>query len=272
MLRLLPTSRPYRAMKDLNYSFKAIGIVHGGGQFPQQAPRQSIYARNEGYIELFPNLNYEQALEDLEGFQRIWLLFVFDRNSNWKPKVMPPYGIDRKVGTFASRSPYRPNPLGLSAVELVKIEGLRIFIRNFDLLDGTPVLDIKPYIPDADAFPDSQAGWRDQVPELPELEFSSAASEQIEKLLRCGGPDLADIARIQLTLQTENSDRQRISGIPGKEQILAYRTWRISFMRYDGKVHVNKIFSGYSESELAATEDPYNDKKVHLDFLNCCKV
>lgn len=259
-------------MKDFFCSFKAIGVVHGGGEFPQQAPRQSIYARNEGYIELFPNCNYEQALEDLEGFQRIWLLFVFDRNSNWKPKVQPPYGIDRKVGTFASRSPYRPNPIGLSAVELVKIEGLRIFIRNFDLLDGTPVLDIKPYIPEVDAFPESKAGWRDLVPEVPELEFSSAADKQIAALLRCGGPDLADIARIQLTLQSGSSARQRISGTPGGEQILAYRTWRIAFVKGDGRVLVDRIFSGYTETELAAVEDPYNDKKLHRDFLMSCRV
>ena len=137
-------------MKNSSYSFKAIGVLRGGGEFPQQAPRQGVYARNEGYIELFPHCNYEQALEDLGGFERIWLLFVFDRNVNWKPKVLPPYGIDRKVGTFASRSPYRPNPVGLSAVELVKIEGLKVYIRNFDLLDGTPILDIKPYIPEVD--------------------------------------------------------------------------------------------------------------------------
>lgn len=254
-------------MDNFSYNFKAIGVLRGGGEFPQQAPRQGIYARNEGYIELFPRCNYEQALEDLAGFERIWLLFVFDRNSNWKPKVLPPYGIRRKVGLFASRSPYRPNPIGLSAVELVKIEGLKVHIRNFDLLDGTPVLDIKPYIPEADAFPGAKAGWRDSVPPVPELCITPEAAEEMAKILACGGPDIADVARIQLTLQSENPERQRLSGVPGEEQILAWRTWRIAFIREQGNVTVKRIFSGYTPEELAAQEDPYKDKSIHRSFL-----
>lgn len=253
-------------MGNLSYNFKAIGILRGGGIFPQQAPRQGVYARNEGVIELFPRCNYEQALEDLEGFERIWVLFVFDRNTNWKPKVHPPYGIDRKVGTFASRSPYRPNPIGLSAVELVKIEKRSLYIRNFDLLDGTPVLDIKPYIPEADAFPTSKAGWRDLVPDVPELIITPAAKAQMEKLSALGGPDLADVARIQLTLQSGDPERQRISGMPGEAQILAYRTWRILFVRNGAVVTVTGIASGYSEKELADPADPYSDKMLHRSF------
>lgn len=249
-----------------SYNFNAIGILRGGGEFPQQAPRQGVYARNEGFIELFPHCNYEQALDDLAGFERIWLLFVFDRNSNWKPKVLPPYGIDRKVGVFASRSPYRPNPIGLSAVELVKIEGLKIHIRNFDLLNGTPILDIKPYIPEADAFPASKAGWRDQVPPVPELVIAPEAAEQFKRVLACGGPDLADVARIQLTLQSANPDRQRLSASAGGEQILAWRTWRIAFEREEEKVMVKKVFSGYTPEELESSADPYGDKGVHRSF------
>ena len=253
-------------MENSTYSFNAIGILRGGGVYPQQAPRQGVYARNEGFIELFPHCNYEQALEDLEGFERIWLLFVFDRNSNWKPKVLPPYGIDRKVGTFASRSPYRPNPIGLSAVELVKIQGLKVYIRNFDLLDGTPILDIKPYIPEADSFPASKAGWRDLVPPVPELVIAPDAADDMKHILHCGGPDLEDVARIQLTLQSANPERQRISGTPGEEQILAYRTWRIAFIRESGRVTVRKVFSGYTDKELNECTDPYGDKAVHRSF------
>lgn len=255
-------------MDNLTYNFKAIGIVRGGGEYPQQAPRQGVFARNEGFVELFPHCNYEQALEELEGFERIWLLFVFDRNSSWKPRVLPPYGIDRKVGLFASRSPYRPNPIGLSAVELVKIDGLKLYIRNFDLLDGTPILDIKPYIPEADSFPEAKAGWRDQVPEVPELILSDEAARQMRALLECGGPDLEDVARIQLTLQSENPRRQRITGVPGQEQILAYRTWRIAFVRGEKQVTVKRIFSGYTPTELDSEEDVYNDKMIHRSFLN----
>ena len=254
-------------MENSSYNFKAIGVIRGGGEFPQQAPRQGVYARNEGYIELFPHCNYQQALEDLGGFERIWLLFVFDRNVNWKPKVLPPYGIDRKVGTFASRSPYRPNPIGLSAVELVKIEGLKVYIRNFDLLEGTPVLDIKPYIPEVDSFPGSKAGWRDLVPPVPELSIMPEAAIQLARLQACGGPDLEDVARIQLTLQSGNPERQRITGVPGEKQILAYRTWRIAFIRQENVVKVMEIFSGYTPDELADPADPYLDKAIHRSFL-----
>ena len=255
-------------MNNSIYNINAIGILRGGGEFPQQAPRQGVFARNEGFIELFPHCNYEQALEDLTGFERVWLLFVFDRNNNWKPKVHPPYGIDRKVGVFASRSPYRPNPIGLSAVELVKIEGLRLFIRNFDLLEGTPILDIKPYIPEADAFPDSKAGWRDEVPPVPELVIAPEAEEKMKRLLVLGGPDLADVARIQLTLQSGDPAHQRITGTPGGEQLFAYRTWRISFVKEEGKVTVLKVASGYTPQELSNTADPYGDKALHRSFLS----
>ena len=253
-------------MAGSEYTFTPIGVVRGGGDFPQQAPRQSVYARNEGFVELFSHRNFEQALEDLAGFARIWLIFVFDRNDAWKPKVMPPFGLDRKVGVFASRAPYRPNPIGISAVELVKIEGLKLHIRNFDLLDGTPVLDIKPYIPEADSFPGSPAGWRDAVPQASRLLFTGEAASQLEKLRRIGGPDLADVARIQLTLHTLDPERQRLSETPEGEQILAYRTWRIAFVTGNGTVTVTRIFSGYTPAELADIADPYGDKAVHRSF------
>ncbi|MBQ7695741.1 MAG: tRNA (N6-threonylcarbamoyladenosine(37)-N6)-methyltransferase TrmO [Lentisphaeria bacterium] len=253
-------------MAGSGYTFTPIGVVRGGGEFPQQAPRQSVYARNEGFVELFPHRNFEQALEDLAGFARIWLIFVFDRNDAWKPKVFPPFGADRKVGVFATRAPYRPNPIGISAVELVKIEGLKVHIRNFDLLDGTPVLDIKPYIPEADSFPGSPAGWRDAVPRPARLLFTDEAASQLEKLRTLGGPDLADVARIRLTLHTLDPERQRLSETPEGERVLAYRTWRIAFVTEGENVTVTGIFSGYTPAELAAPEDPYGDKAVHRRF------
>ena len=253
-------------MAGSGYTFTPIGVVRGGGEFPQQAPRQSVYARNEGFVELFPHRNFEQALEDLAGFARIWLVFVFDRNDAWKPKVFPPFGADRKVGVFATRAPYRPNPIGISAVELVKIEGLKVYIRNFDLLDGTPVLDIKPYIPEADSFPGSPAGWRDAVPHPARLLFTDEAASQLEKLRCAGGPDLADVARIQLTLHTLDPERQRLAETPEGESVLAYRTWRIAFVTAKDSVTVTGIFSGYTPAELAAPEDPYGDKAVHWRF------
>jgi tRNA (adenine37-N6)-methyltransferase len=103
-----------------------------------------------------------QAYRDLAGFERIWLIFAFHRSEGWKAEVRPPRGGGRR-SVLATRSPHRPNALGLSAVELVAVEDSALRVRGIDLLDGTPVLDIKPYVPYADAFPDSRAGWIDEL-------------------------------------------------------------------------------------------------------------
>ena len=114
---------------------------------------------------MLPDYNFEAALEDLSGFERIWVIFKFHLNETWNPKVSPPVisPAGRKVGVFASRSPHRPNPIGMSCVELTGVEKRRIYIRNFDMLDGTPVFDIKPYIPAVDAFPGSAAGRQEET-------------------------------------------------------------------------------------------------------------
>ncbi|MEO7062921.1 MAG: tRNA (N6-threonylcarbamoyladenosine(37)-N6)-methyltransferase TrmO [Dokdonella sp.] len=102
------------------------------------------------------------AFSDLAGFQRIWLMFVFHRSEGWKAQVKPPRGGPKR-SVLATRSPHRPNAIGLSAVELLAVEERCLRVRGVDLLDGTPILDIKPYVPYADAFPESGAGWIDEV-------------------------------------------------------------------------------------------------------------
>lgn len=102
------------------------------------------------------------AFRDLAGFERIWLLFVFHRSEGWKAEVRPPRGGGKR-SVLATRSPHRPNAIGLSAVELIEVGEQALRVRGIDLLDGTPILDIKPYVPYADAFPHSRAGWIDQI-------------------------------------------------------------------------------------------------------------
>ena len=102
------------------------------------------------------------AYRDLAGFERIWLLFAFHRSEGWKTEVRPPRGGGKR-SVLATRSPHRPNAIGLSAVELVAVGEGVLQVRGMDLLDGTPILDIKPYVPYADAFPDSRAGWIDLI-------------------------------------------------------------------------------------------------------------
>ncbi|MEP7187002.1 MAG: tRNA (N6-threonylcarbamoyladenosine(37)-N6)-methyltransferase TrmO [Rhodanobacter sp.] len=102
------------------------------------------------------------AFCDLAGFERIWLIFMFHRSDGWKARVRPPRGGGQR-SVLATRSPHRPNAIGLSAVELVGVEERGLRVRGMDLLDGTPILDIKPYVPYADAFPDARAGWIDEI-------------------------------------------------------------------------------------------------------------
>ena len=102
------------------------------------------------------------AFRDLEGFARIWLVYVFHRSNGWKAEVRPPRGGGKR-SVLATRSPLRPNAIGLSAVNLIAVEPASLQVRGIDLLDGTPILDIKPYVPYADAFPDSLAGWIDAI-------------------------------------------------------------------------------------------------------------
>ena len=102
------------------------------------------------------------AYRDLAGFERIWLVFVFHRSEGWRPEVRPPRGGGKR-SVLATRSPHRPNAIGLSAVELIAVEDGRLRVRGVDLLDGTPILDIKPYVPYADAFAHARAGWIDAI-------------------------------------------------------------------------------------------------------------
>lgn len=122
-------------------------------------------AEAEARIELLPHVPIE-ALRSLDGFERIWVIYVFHMNEGWSALVRPPRGPRVKRGVFATRSPHRPCPIGLSAVRLLGVEGRVLRVQGVDLLDGTPVLDIKPYVPYADAFPDTRAGWVDEVDAL----------------------------------------------------------------------------------------------------------
>lgn len=153
---------------DTLYSYRPIGILRSPYSRRIDAPHQStVVAGTENgeaalaTLELADWLD-EQVLQDLQGFERIWLIFAFHLSEGWKSTVKPPRGGPKR-GVLATRSPHRPNAIGLSAVELLTIEGRTLQLRGVDLLDGTPVLDIKPYVPYADAFPDAKAGWIDEL-------------------------------------------------------------------------------------------------------------
>lgn len=135
---------------------------HGTPRQPTVRGKDRPRAMEAGRVEFDPGFIPATALRDLEGFDRVWILTYLHLNPKWGPLVRPPRGEKRR-GVFATRSPHHPNSIGLSAVEVVRVEGHTLHVRGLDLIDGTPVLDVKPYVPYCDAFPESAAGWVDEV-------------------------------------------------------------------------------------------------------------
>ena len=173
---------------DINLT--PIGIIHSPFKEKFAVPRQPGLANSvEAELELLPPFNQLETLRGLEDFSHIWLIFLFHQNlgRNWHTSVRPPrLGGNKKVGVFASRSPFRPNPVGLSAVELVEIvyQKPRLFLRlrGTDLVDGTPILDIKPYLPYTDALPAAKAAFAAAEPSAIPVEFSPEAEIDLLKL------------------------------------------------------------------------------------------
>lgn len=250
-------------------SFTPIGIYSSDAKAPYEAARQPLdRITTLGEIRLESGQQFEQALEDLEGIERIWLIYVFHHNTtHWKPKVLPPRGSDTKIGVFATRAPYRPNPIGMSCVKLLKVDGLKLIVEGADLLDGIPILDIKPYLPYADAFPDSKTGWLG-VPHKYEVLFTVQARTQLEYLKSEGLSQLTDFILNQLEYDPTNSDKKRVSQ-DAQGFVLAYKTWRARFTlnQENNAVTVLEIFSGYNNEDLANPADPYSDKNIHREFL-----
>ena len=138
-----------------------IGTIHSPFVEAAGTPIQTVYGLGiEGKVIL--NENLAPALDDIEGFERLWLIYWLDRTGPFKPKVIP-YRDTVEHGLFATRSPNRPNPIGMSIVRFLRREGSLLFIADMDILDGTPLLDIKPYVPEFDCHQSSRAGWFDKA-------------------------------------------------------------------------------------------------------------
>lgn len=126
-------------------AFKRIGVIHSPYNPDKGAPRQGALAPDTGST-IVVDAEYEAGLRDLEDFTHVIVLYAFDRSKGWSLDVKPP-GDENTHGVFATRSPRRPNPIGMTVVELVRREGATLHVRGLDAYDGTPVLDLKPYVP-----------------------------------------------------------------------------------------------------------------------------
>jgi tRNA-Thr(GGU) m(6)t(6)A37 methyltransferase TsaA len=187
-----------------------IGIISSCYKEKFGIPRQAgLVSDARATLELLPPFNRPEAVQGLESFSHLWLLFIFHQNieQGWKPTVRPPrLGGNRRMGVFASRSPFRPNFIGLSAVELESIEckGSRILLhlKGVDVMDGTPVVDIKPYLPYADCISTACGGYADDAPgRLLEICFTPEIAETIRDLEENNHPGLR-----QLIIDTLRTD------------------------------------------------------------------
>ena len=183
---------------DKRFSFTPIGTIHScyGEKFG--IPRQPGLVKSAtATLELLPPFDAPDALRGLEAFSHLWIVFVFHQSTceSWKATVRPPrLGGNERIGVFASRSNFRPNPIGLSVVELMGIDGTVLKLGGGDFLDGTPVLDIKPYIPYADRIPGATGAFADAAPQ-PEnrVGFSSGAERAIQALENESRPALRQL-------------------------------------------------------------------------------
>lgn len=141
--------------------FQAIGTIHTPFHDREGMPIQPAGAREvEGNVELRPE--YEEGLRDLDGFSHVVLLYHLHRSRGFELSVVPFLDTEPR-GLFSTRAPRRPNPIGLSVVELLRVEGPTLHVRGVDILDGTPLLDIKPYVPDFDEPTEFRLGWLEEA-------------------------------------------------------------------------------------------------------------
>jgi tRNA-Thr(GGU) m(6)t(6)A37 methyltransferase TsaA len=148
---------------------RPIGVVRSPYTERHGTPRQARMddpgvPAVEARIDFDPELIPTKALIGLADFDRVWVIAHLHLNPKWAPMVRPPRGDGSRKGVFATRAPHHPNSLGLSACQVVGVKGHSLLLKGVDLIDGTPVIDVKPYVPYCDAFPDSRAGWVDEIP------------------------------------------------------------------------------------------------------------
>lgn len=212
-------------------------------------------------LELCAGQGFEEAVSDLAGFDRVWLIWWFHRNTTWRPMVLPPRGTARRRGVFATRSPHRPNALGMTPVRLLAVERTRLILGDCDLVDGTPVFDIKPYVPGYDAFPEARAGWIDEVdaavgqPPSFAVTWSALAREQVAWLRERWQVDFT--ARVSELLARDPSPHRtrRITKAPagreGEGARIGCGAWRADFTVAGNVVEIRGVGPAYSPAQLA---------------------
>lgn len=250
----------------VTYDVRPIGWVRCDQQWHFDAPRQPGLLDNRATIDILPP--YRQALTGLDEFSRIWIIFVF-HNATEKLVIRPPRLASGSVGAFASRSPHRPNRIGISSVRLRSVTGPLLEISDHDFIDGTPVIDIKPYLSAYDRYDLPDEGWlKSAAPEF-HIVFSEAATKRISFLTEQGLPGLHGFLKHQLSFLPDDSERKRVEKTGDTEYVISYRTWRCRYtVDFENRIcSVADVFSGWPAAELAdGSEDPWKDKALHREY------
>lgn len=183
--------------QNLKITMKPIGFIQSCYNEKFGTPRQPhLVPASTAKLKLDSKLNPEQICDGLDGFNYVWLIFLFHENTNKRlqTKIHPPRLGGKPIGVFASRSPHRPNPIGLSLVKLEKVEKGILYFSEVDLIHGTPILDIKPYIPESDSRKKAKSGWVEKVvrKKVP-VKWSLSAKTELRNLMR------SEIQRKQMT-------------------------------------------------------------------------
>ncbi|HBV91059.1 MAG TPA: tRNA (N6-threonylcarbamoyladenosine(37)-N6)-methyltransferase TrmO [Pantoea sp.] len=212
------------------FAFAQIGVIRSPWKEKFAVPRQpGLVQDGGGELHLQPPYNQPEAVRGLEAFSHLWLLFVFHQTmaGGWRPTVRPPrLGGNARMGVFATRSTFRPNPIGMSLVELkgIRIEKQQVILQlgSLDLVDRTPVVDIKPYLPFAEALPHAQAGFAQAAPaaDMP-VRFSALAQQQLQQQSRY--PNLARFISEVLAQDPRPAYRQ------SETQAREYAAWLMDF-------------------------------------------
>lgn len=220
-----------------NYTLKVIARIHTDLPEKFGLPRQGcLIPELRGKIVFEPEYRSMDAVRGVDGYSHLWLIWQFSKavRDDWSPLVRPPrLGGNEKMGVFATRSPYRPNAIGLSCVELEKVEldqelSPVIYVRGVDLMDGTPIFDIKPYLAYADSRPDAVGGWTDVV------ERKYLAVECSEELLA----KLHPAQHKALLAILANDPRPRYQDDPQRIYGLTFAQWNVKFRVEGETLHV----------------------------------
>lgn len=214
-----------------------VAVIHTPYTSKFGIPRQSGLVDAECSLTFTKEFRTPEILRGIEGYSHLWLIWGFSEASyTGGATVRPPrLGGNKRMGIFATRSPFRPNSLGLSCVELVRVEyhtkdGPVLFVKGADMLDGTPIYDIKPYLPFTDSIPDARGGFSDDV-----------RDNAVQVVFLSGLNEMEEGKKEQLRILLENDPRPHYQNDPAREYAFEYAGYRIRFTCENNVIYVKEV-------------------------------